>query len=148
MVCRLRGRNAGSEHPRPHACGSAPQPQRSAHNGSGSESRTVRKRSLTGCKTRAHHCYRLSSSYEADLLRQLTNQGCELLREGGRHSIYYNPKTAATSSVPRHTEINDFLARKICRDLGIPLLQAVRLSVHQSIVSLCRKIPARSQAGE
>ncbi|HYX00059.1 MAG TPA: type II toxin-antitoxin system HicB family antitoxin [Candidatus Elarobacter sp.] len=30
------------------------------------------------------------------------------------------PRTNATSSVPRHAEINDFLARKICRDLGIP----------------------------
>jgi predicted RNase H-like HicB family nuclease len=25
-----------------------------------------------------------------------------------------------TSTVPRHTEINDDLARKICKDLGIP----------------------------
>jgi mRNA interferase HicA len=54
------------------------------------------------------------------LLRHLTTQGCELLREGSRHSIYFNPKTGATSSVPRHAEINDFLARKICRDLGVP----------------------------
>ncbi|MGO9843843.1 MAG: type II toxin-antitoxin system HicA family toxin [Candidatus Acidiferrales bacterium] len=56
-----------------------------------------------------------------DLLHHLAAHGCELLREGGRHSIYYNPKVNATSSVPRHTEINDFLARKICRDLSIPL---------------------------
>jgi predicted RNase H-like HicB family nuclease len=48
-----------------------------------------------------------------DLLRHLANHGCVLLREGERHSIYYNPKTAATSSMPRHTEINDFLAPKI-----------------------------------
>jgi mRNA interferase HicA len=54
-----------------------------------------------------------------DLTRHLLSCGCELLREGGRHSIYSNPKTGATSSVPRHTEISDFLARKICRDLGI-----------------------------
>ena len=55
-----------------------------------------------------------------NFLRHLFAHGCELLREGGRHSIYYNPRTNSTSSVPRHTEINDFLNRKICRDLGIP----------------------------
>ena len=54
-----------------------------------------------------------------ELLRHLHGQGCELIREGGRHSIYWNPTTRRTSSVPRHAEINDFLARKICRDLGI-----------------------------
>jgi mRNA interferase HicA len=55
-----------------------------------------------------------------DLVRHLAVHGCELLREGSRHSVFYNPKTNRTSSVPRHSEINDFLARKICRDLGIP----------------------------
>ena len=37
-----------------------------------------------------------------------------------RDSIYCNPSNRRTSSVPRHSEINDFLARKICRDLDIP----------------------------
>ncbi|MBI4313270.1 MAG: type II toxin-antitoxin system HicA family toxin [Candidatus Omnitrophica bacterium] len=55
-----------------------------------------------------------------ELLRHLSRHGCVLLREGGRHSIYWNPSAQKTSSVPRHTEINDWLARKICRDLGIP----------------------------
>jgi len=55
-----------------------------------------------------------------DLIRHLLAHGCELLREGARHSIYFNPATNASSSVPRHTEIHEFLARKICRDLGIP----------------------------
>ena len=53
------------------------------------------------------------------LLQHLREHGCELLREGGRHSIYWNPATRRTSSVPRHNEIHDFLARKICRDLDI-----------------------------
>jgi len=55
-----------------------------------------------------------------DMVRHLENHGCQLLREGARHSIYVNPATKRTSSVPRHTEVNDILARKICRDLGIP----------------------------
>jgi hypothetical protein len=38
----------------------------------------------------------------------------------GNHSIYVNRKAARTSSVPRHNEINNDLARKICRDLEVP----------------------------
>jgi len=53
------------------------------------------------------------------LLRHLQKHGCRLLREGKRHTVYYNPENNKTSTIPRHNEINDFLARKICRDLGI-----------------------------
>jgi mRNA interferase HicA len=56
-----------------------------------------------------------------DLLQHLDSHGCCLLREGGKHSVYYNPQNNQTTAIPRHREINDFLARKICRDLGIPL---------------------------
>ena len=55
-----------------------------------------------------------------DLVRHLRDHDCELLREGGNHSIYVNTTNAQVSAVPRHREINDFLVRKICRDLGIP----------------------------
>lgn len=55
-----------------------------------------------------------------DLIRHLESHGCQLLREGGKHSIYYNPTNDLTSAVPRHREINEQLARKICRDLDIP----------------------------
>ena len=55
-----------------------------------------------------------------DLLRHLRKSGCTLLREGGRHSIYWNTATRKLSSVPRHLEIHEFLAKKICRDLEIP----------------------------
>ena len=54
-----------------------------------------------------------------DLLKYLEKNDCVLIREGGRHSVFHNPKTGKTSTVPRHTEINDFLCKKICRDLGI-----------------------------
>jgi len=54
------------------------------------------------------------------LLKHLASRGCELLREGGRHSVYWNPRDRKTSTVPRHAEVNDNLARKICKDLGIP----------------------------
>lgn len=56
----------------------------------------------------------------ADLLRHLEAHGCALLREGGSHSVYVNRQARKVSTVPRHREVNDFLARKICRDLEIP----------------------------
>jgi mRNA interferase HicA len=55
-----------------------------------------------------------------DLVRHLVESGCELLREGARHSVYWNPSKGFTSTVPRHREVHEFLAPKICRDLGIP----------------------------
>ena len=54
-----------------------------------------------------------------DLIQHLVAHGCYLLREGAKHSVYVNPANNQTSAVPRHREVNDFLARKICRDLGI-----------------------------
>lgn len=55
-----------------------------------------------------------------ELVRHLEASGCVLLREGGRHSVYVNRTMRKSSTVPRHREINDYLARKICRDLEIP----------------------------
>jgi mRNA interferase HicA len=55
-----------------------------------------------------------------DLIRHLEAHGCRLLREGGSHSVYANPAARKTSTVPRHREVDDFLARKICRDLDVP----------------------------
>ncbi|MCA9431917.1 MAG: type II toxin-antitoxin system HicA family toxin [Candidatus Omnitrophica bacterium] len=53
-------------------------------------------------------------------LKHLTAQGCVFVREGSRHSWWSNPSENRRSAVPRHTEIDDRLARKICKDLGIP----------------------------
>jgi mRNA interferase HicA len=55
-----------------------------------------------------------------DLVRHLLSHGCVLHREGGNHSIFVNPANNRVSAVPRHREINEFLARKICRELDIP----------------------------
>lgn len=54
------------------------------------------------------------------LLAHLGAFGCRLLREGGRHSWWENGELNRRSAVPRHAEIDDHLARKICRDLGVP----------------------------
>jgi predicted RNA binding protein YcfA (HicA-like mRNA interferase family) len=55
-----------------------------------------------------------------DLIRHMERHGAQLLREGGNHSVYVNRKSGKVSAVPRHRETNEFLAQKICRDLGIP----------------------------
>ena len=54
-----------------------------------------------------------------DLLAHLRSQGCEILREGGNHTVLVHRGHRKSSTVPRHDEINDFLARKICKDLGV-----------------------------
>lgn len=54
-----------------------------------------------------------------DLLAHLSRQGCALLREGGNHSWWSHSASNRRSSIPRHSEISDFLAIKICRDLGV-----------------------------
>ena len=53
------------------------------------------------------------------LIQHIESHGCELLREGSRHSVYVNRKARTSTAIPRHTEINEFLARKICQDLNI-----------------------------
>ena len=55
-----------------------------------------------------------------DLIRHLETYGCEFLREGGNHTIYVNRINQKSSAIPRHREINEFLTRKIFRDLQIP----------------------------
>lgn len=54
------------------------------------------------------------------LLRHLRKNGCILKREGRNHSLWMNPQTDAMEAIPRHTEIANVLARKICRGLAIP----------------------------
>lgn len=54
------------------------------------------------------------------LVRHLRRHGCRLKREGGSHSIWINPRTGLTDGVPRHSEIKEGLARRICRNLSVP----------------------------
>jgi hypothetical protein len=54
------------------------------------------------------------------LLRHLRRHGCYLKREGRSHSLWCNPSTGAIEAVPRHSEIPNRLARKICRGLSVP----------------------------
>lgn len=54
------------------------------------------------------------------LVKYLKSFNCYLLREGSRHSVFKNQTNGQLSTVPRHKEIKDQLASKICKDLDIP----------------------------
>ena len=54
------------------------------------------------------------------LLKHLRRHGCVLKREGRSHSLWTNPRTGDMEAIPRHTEIPDNLARKICKRLSVP----------------------------
>jgi mRNA interferase HicA len=53
-----------------------------------------------------------------ELIRKLEELGCHLIRHGGRHDWYQNPRTKISQPVPRHNEINDNLAKHILKMLG------------------------------
>jgi len=54
------------------------------------------------------------------LLQHLRRHGCYLKREGRAHSLWTNARTGAVEAIPRHGEIANNLARKICRNLSVP----------------------------
>jgi predicted RNA binding protein YcfA (HicA-like mRNA interferase family) len=51
------------------------------------------------------------------LIKELIQNGCVLLRHGAKHDIYHNPKNGNSQPVPRHSDINEILAKKIFSDL-------------------------------
>jgi mRNA interferase HicA len=55
-----------------------------------------------------------------DLIRHLEPMAANSCAEGNNHTVYVNRLERNSSTVPRHREVNDFLARKICTDLQIP----------------------------
>jgi hypothetical protein len=54
------------------------------------------------------------------LLRHLRRRGCVLKREGRSQTLWTNPRTGQVEAVPRHAEIPNVLALKICRGLSVP----------------------------
>ncbi|MDD4004259.1 MAG: type II toxin-antitoxin system HicA family toxin [Elusimicrobiaceae bacterium] len=52
-------------------------------------------------------------------IRHLGEHGCELLREGGKYSVYKNPANGAEVPVTRHPEIADYTVKKLCKELWI-----------------------------
>ena len=52
-----------------------------------------------------------------DLIRHIEKIGCILIRHGGKHDWYQNPKTKTSQPVPRHNEIKEYLAKHIIKML-------------------------------
>jgi predicted RNA binding protein YcfA (HicA-like mRNA interferase family) len=53
-----------------------------------------------------------------DLLKKILSLGCVLVRHGGRHDLYINPKTGKKQPIPRHSEIDANLAKHILKELA------------------------------
>ncbi|MCD6337954.1 MAG: type II toxin-antitoxin system HicA family toxin [Verrucomicrobia bacterium] len=56
-----------------------------------------------------------------DLIKKLENMECVLIRHGGKHDWYHNPRTKISQPVPRHKEINEYLAKRIIKMLKDPI---------------------------
>jgi hypothetical protein len=54
------------------------------------------------------------------LLRHLRRHGRVLRREGAEHALWENPQTGHAEAIPRHGEIANLLAKRICRKPSIP----------------------------
>jgi mRNA interferase HicA len=54
------------------------------------------------------------------LIKKIEALGGVLIRHGGKHDWYQNPVTKVCQPVPRHNEINEYLARGILRKLSKP----------------------------
>ena len=53
-----------------------------------------------------------------DLIRKLESAGCILIRHGGNHDWYRNPKTGNSQPIARHREIKEFIAKHILKILA------------------------------
>jgi mRNA interferase HicA len=53
-----------------------------------------------------------------DLIQKIVKSGAVFIRHGGKHDWYQNPATKMAQPVPRHTEINEMLARSVIRKLS------------------------------
>ncbi|EIC31428.1 type II toxin-antitoxin system HicA family toxin [Methylomicrobium album] len=53
-----------------------------------------------------------------DLIRFLEAMGCKLKRHGGKHDWYVNEETQQSQPVPRHGEIDEYLAKSIIKKLS------------------------------
>ena len=53
-----------------------------------------------------------------DLVRAVESAGAVFIRHGGKHDWYQNPITGISQPIPRHTEINEMLARSVLHKLG------------------------------
>jgi mRNA interferase HicA len=53
-----------------------------------------------------------------DLVKKIEELGCLFIRHGGNHDWYPNPTTKISQPVPRHREVNEYLAKSILKKLS------------------------------
>ena len=52
-----------------------------------------------------------------ELIQRIEQAGAVLIRHGGKHDWYQHAETKVCQPVPRHAEINEWLARAIIKKL-------------------------------
>ena len=52
-----------------------------------------------------------------DLIKSIERDGSVFIRHGKKHDWYQNPATKISQPIPRHTEINENLAKHIIKVL-------------------------------
>ena len=55
-----------------------------------------------------------------ELVKHLLSHGCVILREGGNHTSLFNQANRKQTVLGRHREIDNLMARTICKQLGVP----------------------------
>jgi mRNA interferase HicA len=53
-----------------------------------------------------------------ELIQKIEELGCVLIRHGGKHDWYQNPRTRIAQPVPRHREVKEHLAHSILKRLS------------------------------
>jgi len=53
-----------------------------------------------------------------ELIKKFVERNCQLIRHGGNNDWYQNQKTKVLQQIPRHREINEFLAQHIIKMLS------------------------------
>jgi mRNA interferase HicA len=53
-----------------------------------------------------------------DLIKKVEELGAVFIRHGDKHDWFQNPKTRISQPIPRHSEINEMLARSIIKKIG------------------------------
>jgi predicted RNA binding protein YcfA (HicA-like mRNA interferase family) len=49
------------------------------------------------------------------LLKEIIKRGAVFVRHGANHDIYENPRTNTSTQIPRHSNINEFVAKAIIK---------------------------------
>jgi mRNA interferase HicA len=70
---------------------------------------------VTGPRPRTAPMTRLQA-----LTKHLSDHDCEVVREGGSHTVWQHRSSGRRSTVPRHRDLPRTTARAICKQLGVP----------------------------